>query len=170
MMHQGHLKTSDGSPVPSSKDNKSERYVANLSHCVDPQVSAEVISNRSYVMYHGTTSRNAESIQAWGFRPSQEGVLGSGVYLSRDLQKASRYPIGYTMGDKVVIQVLVDVGNVVTIKYYNHPLRRTWYRNGYDSAWVPMWPLTRTLEENCIRDPRRIRILQIIKNCELPKM
>lgn len=147
----------------------SERCAAELSHGVDPQVSSEVISNRTYVMYHGTTSRNAASIQLWGFRPSLDGVLGPGVYLSRDQQKASRYPIGFPKRDKVVIQVLVEVGKVITIKYYNQPLRRTWCDCGYDSAWMPTCPVTRTLEENCIRDPRRIRILQIMKPCKPPK-
>lgn len=148
----------------------SERYVASLSHRMNPEVSSEVISNRTYVMYHGTTSRNAASIQVWGFLPSLDGTLGPGVYLSRDRQKASRYPLGHPNRDKVVIQVLVDVGQVISIGYSNHPLRKTWYSSGYDSAWVPMCPMTRTLEENCIRDPRRIRIQQIIKHYELPKL
>lgn len=90
----------------------SERYVkgdADLSHGVDPQESSEVISDRTYVMYHGTTRRNAESIQVGGFRPSSDGTLGTGVYLSRDHQKASRYPTGQPNRDKVVIKVLVDV-------------------------------------------------------------
>lgn len=137
---------------------------------VEPQDPSEVISDRTYVMYHGTTSRNAESIQLWGFRPSSGGQLGPGIYLSRDQQKASRYPIGHPKGDKVIIQVLVDVGKVITIRYQNDPVRKTWYHSGYDSAWVPEWPAVRTLEENCVRDPRRIKILQIIRLCELPKL
>lgn len=79
----------------------SERYVkgdADLSHGVDPQESSQVISDRTYVMYHGTTRRNAESIQVGGFRPSSDGTPGTGVYLSRDRQKASRYPTGQVSG------------------------------------------------------------------------
>lgn len=141
-----------------------------MSNLVDPQESSKVISDKTYVMYHGTTSRNAESIQVCGFRPSPSGMLGPGVYLSRDHQKASCYPISHPKGDKVVIEVLVDVGKVITIRHLNHPLRMTWYHSGYDSAWVPKCPVVRAFEENCIRDPRRIRILQIIKHCELPKL
>lgn len=150
----------------------SERFVkgdADLSHGVDPQESSEVISDRTYVMYHGTTRRNAESIQVGGFRPSPHGTLGTGVYLSRDHQKASCYPMGHPNCDKVVIKVLVDVGKAIAIRHHNHPLRTTWYRNGYDSAWVPKLPWLGTMEENCIWDPRRIRILQVIKHCELRK-
>ncbi|KAK1877972.1 putative RNA 2'-phosphotransferase [Dissostichus eleginoides] len=46
--------------------------------------------NRKYVMYHGTTRAIAQSIQATGFCQSADGMLGRGVYLSRDLLKASQ--------------------------------------------------------------------------------
>ncbi|KAJ3600321.1 hypothetical protein NHX12_031306 [Muraenolepis orangiensis] len=50
--------------------------------------------NRTYIMYHGTTRDIADVIMREGFRQSNDGMLGRGVYLSRDLSKASRYPIG----------------------------------------------------------------------------
>lgn len=160
-------------PVWAHEDRKSGKYVSGdvgLSHSSDPQESSEVMSNRTYVMYHGTTSRNAESIQLWGFRASPNGTLGPGVYLSRDHQKASLYPIGHPSCNKVVIKVLVDVGRVLAIRHHNHPLQRSWYPSGYDSAWMPKWTMLKTLEESCVWDPRRIRILQIMRHCELPKL
>merc|ERR1712050_33040 len=35
--------------------------------------------------YHGTSSQNAPAIRKFGFVPSQDGMLGPGVYLSRDI-------------------------------------------------------------------------------------
>ena len=59
-------------------------------------------------MYHGTTRQNADSIEKEGFRPSTGGMLGSGVYLSRDITKAETY-------GQVVFECLVDVGRVKRI-------------------------------------------------------
>ena len=49
--------------------------------------------NRVYTMYHGTSKQVAAIIMKTGFKQSSGGMLGQGVYLSRDLQKASRYPL-----------------------------------------------------------------------------
>ncbi|XP_072224832.1 uncharacterized protein [Leuresthes tenuis] len=121
--------------------------------------------NRFYVMYHGTTRANAQSIKTSGFHQSSAGMLGPGVYLSRDLDKASRYPIGHPEHDRVVIQVKVNVGKVIAINRQDHPLQKTWHYHGYDTAWVPpncgMVPSGQ--EENCVWDPSRITILQLIK-------
>ncbi|KAI9539733.1 hypothetical protein NQZ68_005817 [Dissostichus eleginoides] len=109
--------------------------------------------NKEYVMYHGTTRAIAQSIQATGFRQSTVGMLGRGVYLSRDQQKASRYPIDHPEYDRVVIKVLV-----------NHPKQKTWHDDGFDTAWVPpnCGMVKSGLEEDCVWDPSRIKILEII--------
>ncbi|XP_024118407.1 uncharacterized protein LOC112139807 [Oryzias melastigma] len=120
---------------------------------------------RTYVMYHGTTGANAGSIRNNGFRRSSNGMLGPGVYLSRDLEKARRYPIDHPDEDRVIIKVKVNVGRVIVIKYQNHHLQQTWSSNGYDSAWVPpnCGMVNSGLEENCIWDPSRIQVIEIIK-------
>ena len=38
-------------------------------------------------MYHGTTLENAMKIKSSGFKPSTWGMLGPGVYMSRDINK-----------------------------------------------------------------------------------
>lgn len=126
---------------------------------------SEPVSGRTYVMYHGTTSSCARSIRAKGFRPSSDGMLGPGVYLSRDLQKASRYPLDHPERDRVVIKVHVDVGRVIAIRHQNHPKQKTWHYHGYDTAWVPpnCGMVKSGLEENCVWDPNRIRIISFIK-------
>ncbi|KAI3359310.1 hypothetical protein L3Q82_002622 [Scortum barcoo] len=130
---------------------------------------SEPVSGRQYIMYHGTTRQNAYSIQASGFCQSPNGMLGRGVYLSRDLEKASRYPIGHPEHDRVVIRVVVNVGRVIAINYKGHPRQKTWhnsrYGEVYDTAWVPpgCGMVPSGLEENCIWDPNRIQIIDVIE-------
>ncbi|KAK1877946.1 Protein mono-ADP-ribosyltransferase PARP3 [Dissostichus eleginoides] len=120
--------------------------------------------NRKYVMYHGTTRAIAQSIQATGFRQSTDGMLGRGVYLSRDLLKASRYPIDHPEQDRAVIKCSVNVGKVIKIDHQDHPKQKTWHKDGFDTAWVP--PNCRMvksgLEEDCVWDPSRITISKVI--------
>nr|QMU23838.1 reovirus-induced protein 2 variant 1 [Sebastes schlegelii] len=120
--------------------------------------------NKKYVMYHGTTKESANLILAKGFRQSAEGMLGRGVYLSRDLKKASRYPIDCEECDKVVIKVKVNVGKVIAINHQNHPKQKTWHDYGYDTAWVPpnCGMVKSGLEEDCVWDPNQIQILKTI--------
>uniref|UniRef100_A0A3Q1J082 PARP catalytic domain-containing protein n=1 Tax=Anabas testudineus TaxID=64144 RepID=A0A3Q1J082_ANATE len=131
-------------------------------------------NNKRYVMYHGTTSRNAQQIRATGFQQSADGMLGPGVYLSRDLQKASRYPIDHPESDRVVIRVEVNVGKVIAINHQGHPRQKTWhdsrYGEVYDTAWVPpnCGMVKSGLEEDCVWDPKRIKITGIIKPMAVP--
>uniref|UniRef100_A0A3Q3F079 PARP catalytic domain-containing protein n=1 Tax=Labrus bergylta TaxID=56723 RepID=A0A3Q3F079_9LABR len=130
---------------------------------------SEPVSGRRYVMYHGTTSQAARSIMATGFQQSAGGMLGPGVYLSRVLDKASRYPIKHPEHDRVVIKVVVNVGRVIAINYQGHPRQKTWhdYRYGevFDTAWVPprCGMVSSGLEEDCVWDPNRIQIISAIK-------
>uniref|UniRef100_A0A671XHY4 Grass carp reovirus (GCRV)-induced gene 2i n=1 Tax=Sparus aurata TaxID=8175 RepID=A0A671XHY4_SPAAU len=114
----------------------------------------EPVSGRKYVMYHGTTKESAEAILTSGFRQSADGMLGRGVYLSRDLKKS----------DRAVLKVSVDVGKVIRIDRQNHPYQKTWHDYGYDTAWVPpnCGMVRSGLEEDCVWDPNRIRIINII--------
>merc|ERR1712035_11778 len=126
--------------------------------------TSEPVSGRRYTMYHGTTRRNAQNILAFGFQQSADGMLGRGVYLSRDLQKASAYPIRHPESDRVVIKVEVDVGKVIAINYQGHPYQKIWHDYGYDTAWVPpnCGMVPSGLEEDCVWDPSRIKIISPI--------
>ncbi|CAJ1075607.1 hypothetical protein L3Q82_002617 [Xyrichtys novacula] len=125
-------------------------------------------SGRKYIMYHGTTRQAAGSILTTGFRQSSDGMLGRGVYLSRDLEKARRYPIGHPEHNKVVIKVVVNVGRVIAIRQQGHPRQKTWhdptYGRVYDTAWVPpnSGMVPSGLEEDCVWDPNRIHIINVI--------
>ena len=131
---------------------------------VIPLDHPEPKSGRTYVMYHGTTQEVANAILKNGFQPSTKGMLGPGVYLSRDLQKASRYPIKLHEHKRVVLRVKVNVGQVKKIDNQHHPDRTTWHDCGYDTAWVPphCGMVPSGLEEDCVWDPARITVMGII--------
>uniref|UniRef100_A0A8C5I7M4 Grass carp reovirus (GCRV)-induced gene 2p n=1 Tax=Gouania willdenowi TaxID=441366 RepID=A0A8C5I7M4_GOUWI len=119
-----------------------------------------------YKMYHGTTIANARLIVANGFKPSSGGLLGKGVYVSRDKKKATRYPLKSDASDRVVLKLKVRVGRVKRIDK-NHHLQYTWNEHGYDTAWVPAncgWDAVPSgLEEDCVFDPKRIKVVDIAK-------
>uniref|UniRef100_A0A672TCN7 PARP catalytic domain-containing protein n=1 Tax=Sinocyclocheilus grahami TaxID=75366 RepID=A0A672TCN7_SINGR len=135
------------------------------------QSTTEPVNGNVYRMYHGTTERAAQQIKISGFQPSADGMLGRGVYLSRDLNKASRYPIEKPC-ERVVIRVKVNVGRVKKIDHKRHPLQKTWHGEGYDTAWCPpnCGMVTSGLEEDCVWDPNRITIIDhlICVYCSLP--
>ncbi|XP_062894411.1 grass carp reovirus (GCRV)-induced gene 2o [Mobula hypostoma] len=119
---------------------------------------------RQYVMYHGTSAKNARLILKNGFCQSNDGMFGPGVYVSRDLRKASAYPKTMPISQRVVLKLLVNVGKVKKIHYQGHPLQKTWHQHGYDTAWCPpgCGMVQSGLEEDCIWDPRRIKVIDQI--------
>ncbi|KAJ8275638.1 hypothetical protein COCON_G00073900 [Conger conger] len=133
---------------------------------------SEPANNSTYIMYHGTSKEAAESIRCYGFSPSKDGMLGRGVYVSRDLQKASRYPLNVAEGDRRVLVVIVNVGMVKKIDRKGHPLQKTWHAAGYDTAWVPpnCGMVPSGLEEDCVWDPSRINVISVIKPIPQPHM
>ncbi|XP_029611662.1 uncharacterized protein LOC115195680 [Salmo trutta] len=133
---------------------------------------SEPQDGNTYIMYHGTTRQAAGKIRASGFCQSHDGMLGRGVYLSRDLMKASRYPLELPEHQRVVLRVKVNVGKVKKIDNQYHPLRTTWHENGYDTAWVPpnCGMVKSGLEEDCVWDPKRITVLGTIQpNMQQPQ-
>ncbi|KAJ3600320.1 hypothetical protein NHX12_031305 [Muraenolepis orangiensis] len=124
--------------------------------------------NQMYNMYHGTSRDIADVIMREGFRQSKVGMLGRGVYLSRDLNKASRYPIDLAEAQRVVLRVRVNVGKVIAINCQGHPRQKTWHDAScgevYDTAWCPPnCGMTQSgLEEDCVWDPNSITVLKRI--------
>uniref|UniRef100_A0A8C9YKX4 Grass carp reovirus (GCRV)-induced gene 2p n=1 Tax=Sander lucioperca TaxID=283035 RepID=A0A8C9YKX4_SANLU len=115
-----------------------------------------------YTMFHGTSVANARLIIANGFQQSPGGMLGKGVYVSRDKKKAERYPLKNDPSNRVVLELRVRVGRVKRIDIDNHPMQYTWSTQGYDTAWVPpncgMKAVPSGLEEDCVFDPKRVKV------------
>jgi len=121
-----------------------------------------------FSFYHATTLEAALQIQELGFRvptgPSEQkggALLGPGVYCTVTLQKAMKYCDGPHGG--IIFELAVDLGQCKTLGQ-NDPMMTTWQQHGYDSAWAPTGAGGRGtgLEENCIKDPKRIKIKQAI--------
>ncbi|NP_001232913.1 grass carp reovirus (GCRV)-induced gene 2f [Danio rerio] len=128
------------------------------------QINTDLKSGQVYTMYHGTSMEAAKKIKVNGFQQSSQGMLGRGVYLSRDLEKASRYPLNLQAFQKVVLKVKVNVGKVKRINLQGHPLQTPWHDQGYDTAWCPpnCGMVPSGLEEDCVWDPKRIQVIEII--------
>ena len=130
--------------------------------------SSQKPQNRGvYNMYHGTSIASARLIIASGFKPSTKGMLGPGVYVSRDISKASDYPLLCLPFNRVVLKLRVRPGRVKRIDQDNHPLQYTWHSQGYDTAWVPpkcgMKSVPSGREEDCVFDPKRVEVVGIAK-------
>jgi len=113
--------------------------------------------------YHATSEENALGIQEYGFKipPGPGGLLGRGVYCTATLPKAMEYLNGPFGG--VVLQLKVDLGKCKQLAP-NDPMMTTWQKQ-YDSAWAPFSannPNAIGKEENCVKDPRKIRVVLAI--------
>eukprot|EP00401_Gymnodinium_catenatum_P023074 CAMPEP_0117556128 /NCGR_PEP_ID=MMETSP0784-20121206/51641_1 /TAXON_ID=39447 /ORGANISM="" /LENGTH=90 /DNA_ID=CAMNT_0005353377 /DNA_START=221 /DNA_END=494 /DNA_ORIENTATION=+ len=82
-------------------------------------------------MYHGTSEQSAVQIEQHGFRASEDGMLGRGVYLSRDICKAKRY-------GPVILKCSVEVGRVRRIDRMGHPDQRRWHEAGLTQHGFPL--------------------------------
>ena len=111
-------------------------------------------TGKTMKMYHGTTPANAKSIMKTGFNPSSSGMLGEGVYVSSDIEKAKRY-------GSAILTVEVKLGRTKKIDSQSHPMRTSWNTQGYDSAWVPpnCGMVHSGLTETCVFDRNRIRVI-----------
>jgi hypothetical protein len=117
--------------------------------------------SKEWTMYHGTSKSNAFRIKAGGahgLRPSAAAgnMLGAGIYCSRDVSKAKVYA-GHSEGG-VIFELRVKPGRVKAIRSIPHALQQTWHEQGYDTAWVPVGVNPSGREEDCVWDPRRVRI------------
>lgn len=162
--------------------NKPVQMSGYVSHCSSCEAGSGAAAQGCPTrMYHGTTHEAAVAIlRTRRFELSDKGLLGVGVYVSRDVRKAMRY-------GPCVVECAVFQGKTVVIRERHHPLQKCWHKaKGYDSAWIPpdSFVLTQRatledddpsvavgtrgqtggdLEEHCVADPRRVYPLHIVK-------
>ena len=122
-----------------------------------------------YMMYHGTTPERAALIEQGGFKASTQGLLGPGVYVSRDVRKSRMY-------GSTILEVMVRVGRVCRADRHPELIPRgygteaPWHDvGGYDTAWVPpdcpasvfqgAHFLQGIVEEDCVWDACRVSVL-----------
>jgi hypothetical protein len=141
---------------------KNPEHLAKYDHSCPIQAHA----GKEWTMYHGTPVSNAVRIKAGGVHglqpaPSSGNMLGAGVYCSRDLSKAMVYAKKNPSEGGVIFQLRVKPGRVKAIRSIPHPLMQTWHSQGYDTAWVPTGVTPSGREEDCVWDPRRVRIVGV---------
>uniref|UniRef100_A0A673KPS6 Grass carp reovirus (GCRV)-induced gene 2j n=1 Tax=Sinocyclocheilus rhinocerous TaxID=307959 RepID=A0A673KPS6_9TELE len=114
----------------------------------------EPADSNIYIMYHGTPREAAARIKWEGFRQSSDGMFG--------------YPLNLPEYQRVIVRVKVNVGRVKKIDYQGHPMQKTWHDQRYDTTWCPpnCGMVPSGLEEDCVWDPRRITVIDVI----LPNM
>ena len=112
-----------------------------------------------YIMYHGTSNLRAAKIRQEGFRQSEDGLLGKGVYLTRHMKHAMDF--AYTACHDIehampeILRCEVKVGTNIQIFHCGDEKRKTWHFFGYDTANM----LVREGHtESCVWDPRRIQV------------
>ena len=117
------------------------------------------LSTKPKNFFHGTDEESARQIQAQGFIVGG-GLLGRGDCTST-LDKAMEYAKGPHGG--IVLELLVDLGNCKQL-VKNDPMMTSW-QSQYDSAWSPFSannPNAIGKEENCVKDPKRIKVVRSI--------
>ncbi|OLQ11074.1 hypothetical protein AK812_SmicGene5138 [Symbiodinium microadriaticum] len=108
--------------------------------------------------YHGTTIENAESIRKQGFLASSTGMLGRGVYVSRDINKV----LAYAGHNGVILELRVVLGRVCVVDHQGHEYQRLWH-GSYDTAWVPSkcGMVGSGVEEGCIANPECVKLVRV---------
>ncbi|XP_063284979.1 uncharacterized protein LOC134570912 [Pelobates fuscus] len=124
--------------------------------------------DKIYVMYHGTTLASAIKKIKKGFKRSMEGLLGKGIYVTRDINTAAQYPRG-DQSSQVILKLRVNVGKVLNIDHRGDPMQKNWYSD-YDMAYVPAYSriVKHGTERDCFCDPKRIKVVGIVdapRNC-----
>jgi hypothetical protein len=75
------------------------------------------------------------------------------------LEKALNYAKHKEHGG-AIFKLRVDLGRCKELGH-GDPIMKTWHRHGYDSAWSAAG-LNGECEENCIKDPARIKITDVV--------
>jgi hypothetical protein len=114
-------------------------------------------------LFHGTSSENARSISIFGWRLSNSGRLGPGIYFTvQDAASAiARYRGHEDNGS--VIEVEIDVGHMKALEGYQDDFNGAWYSQGYHTCKTlhPAWCGVPEFPEWCVRDLSRVRIISI---------
>lgn len=127
---------------------------------LDAQPAGVPANGSEIKAFHGTSVDSVDSIMKHGFRPSRIGMLGQGVYVSRDFRKARNYG-----GDRgVILEVRVKVGTICKVDRQGHRWQHGWH-DDFDTCWVPSGcgMVTSNLEEGCVADPRNVSLVRVLR-------
>ena len=146
---------------------------------ITPQCYIQDLVNNSTkaIMYYGASAQAAAEIRKNGFRSALEtDAIGKGVYLSRDLQQATKNIDEH--GE--ILRCEVNLGRVILLKKacWAKAMKFTmlgndgaapWWQTAYDAAWHPPLgycedrcdlPMYSSNSMICVWDPLRIQIAE----------
>lgn len=108
--------------------------------------------------YHLTSFDNAQSIQRYGFRKGNQGMLGPGIYFA--YHSHDTFDKAHSTIQDTIIVVLLDVGRSISVEKE----RRHWNievvkKLGYDSVQKIN---CRSGPEICVYEPNRIKIIGFV--------
>ncbi|CAL1170029.1 unnamed protein product [Cladocopium goreaui] len=98
--------------------------------------SRKIEPGKVEMVYHGTSKENADAILKKGFNPSKDGLLGSGVYVTTDLGKAS----AFAGSDGRILRAAANLGSVQTVdarKARQGGFSEVAWQRSHDAAYVP---------------------------------
>ena len=121
-------------------------------------VSGGVANRMRIIIYHGTDRSSAERIQHDGFHPSKDGMLGPGVYCSRDPNKANHHGPGKHGANGVILRLIVSVGKVHAIRDTSKRNSSWQHQTNADNAWV-IPGVQPSGEEDCVKNSSQVQVL-----------
>ena len=111
-------------------------------------------------VYHGTSKVAADAIMDSGFRPSSDGMLGPGLYVTTDRSKAVAFAKASGDEGRVIVgraqfgkTAMVDARDARKGHY-----SETSWQSSHDAAYVPRGEGV-ARPEHCVKDPARVKPL-----------
>jgi hypothetical protein len=112
--------------------------------------------------FHGTSWDTAQQILLEGFKPSQEGCLGPGIYVAR-YDKAEKFAKQFTRhGGKVggLVELLVEVKRPKFVEINRFRNDSSWRDEGYDACRANRTTASEHMEW-CIADRTQVKVIKI---------
>eukprot|EP00397_Hematodinium_sp_SG-2012_P044303 GEMP01049450.1.p2 GENE.GEMP01049450.1~~GEMP01049450.1.p2 ORF type:complete len:246 (+),score=71.02 GEMP01049450.1:304-1041(+) len=160
--NQSNQPKAPNQPASRSNQPKVSSQPANRSNQLNPQrdaywTSRGIAPGKVETVYHGTSKSNAALIQSGGFKPSPGGLLGQGVYVTTDKDKATSFARGHSDGG-VVLKAQANFGSVKSVDARNaraHNYSENSWKNTHDAAFCPSGEGVRR-PEHCVTNPQRV--------------
>lgn len=122
-----------------------------------PRGAAAAAAAGAQVVYHGTSKTSANAIMRGGFKASEKGMLGPGVYVTTDKGKAADFARRHG-SDGRVLKAYAYLGKTTTVDASaarEGGFSESSWQRGFDSAFTPRGEGVNR-PEHCVKDPSRV--------------
>merc|ERR1711879_249065 len=110
--------------------------------------------------YHATTPAAAKAIKKHGFKPSEHGRLGKGVYFTKHKFAAKKIAKNHVKGKAVVIKTKVYVKKIKKLGKANpgHSNKEHFKGKAIAGKHPGCWGMPKGFTELCVHNPKRIKV------------